>query len=219
MKIIKLIYWFYFIGLLATIIYIDKQIGFSIQTKNNITEVSSGTHPIIIINSIVIFVLCCFIPQKTNNTHTIITSKKIRRIVAFYINFIVSLICVAGITSLIPLIIEYQRVKVFQWSFTRNYIISSDVFVGFPVIILSIILMLVFNSLPWFLGKQNFGEYLCNTKTIFIKKEQPTLNLAFKRSFAGFASCLILPITLVIGHNSEYQYWQDKWCDTKVIQL
>jgi uncharacterized RDD family membrane protein YckC len=218
MIIKKVFYWFFFIAIILITNLFNQQIGYSIHISDTTSSVASGTHPIMIFLSLSFLLFIYFIP-KINTTSLNKPASVLIRVIAFFINFIVSIFCVASITSLIPLIIEYQRTNVFAWFFTRNYVVNTDYFTGFPIIIISMMLMLLLTSVPWVLGKQNYGEYLCNIKIVFFEKDQITIKHAFKRSFAGFAACLGSIITIIIGHNKNNQYWHDNWCKTEVVKL
>jgi uncharacterized RDD family membrane protein YckC len=102
--------------------------------------------------------------------------------------------------------VEARRVGHFEWSFTRDYMVSTDSIIR-PLALLGLIELFLYVVYPLTRGKQTIGQYVMRVKVLppFGTEGRFTWNAAVKRvwySFLGFCKW-----RFELDHNGQ------TWCD------
>lgn len=186
-------------------------IGFTYKQTNDEIEVSAGSHPAAILWAVlVIFVYILILKQRVPSESTGEASL-IRRFLAFLIDFSVVLIATSSIDTIIPLAVEARRIGHFEWSFQRDYSVSSDS-IFFPLVLLSFVEMFFYYLYPLTKSKQTIGDYVMRLKVAppFGDNGRFTWGAAMKRISYSFAGLCLWPFTLLQKLDRNGQTWYDR---------
>lgn len=209
------------VGLSTASMYIFHihQVGFSQNTANGRSEVSAGSHPIMLVwfgFSVALYVALMFV----NDTAVVlgIASMK-RRFVAFLLDFWFSLLGLSAIGALIPLCLEAMRTGRFSWTFERNYTENTDVIFGFPLVLVTMGLMFLYFVIPLTKGKQTVGCLVMGIKVTppFGDEGQFTFKQAVRRTWFEFRGLSTLPFNPKGGCDSEGRTWYDIETNCRVV--
>jgi uncharacterized RDD family membrane protein YckC len=196
----------------------SNQIGFSSYEGSDKVEVSAGSHPAVIVWAVL--VICLYFALLYRNLHTELVgpAKMWRRTLSFLIDFLVVVLATSSITALIPLEVEARRVGHFEWSFARDYIVSSDSVI-LPLALLALIELFLYAVYPLTKGKQTIGEYVMRIKVIppFGVNGRFTWEAAVKRVWYSFLGASLWPYTVWKKLDRNGQTWYDRKTDCSVV--
>jgi uncharacterized RDD family membrane protein YckC len=198
------------------------QVGFSLTTANGKSEVSAGSHPIMLIwfgLSIALYVALMVV-----NDDTVAFGKATmkRRTVAFLVDFWFSLLGLSAFGALLPLYLEAIRTGHFFWTFERSYTESTDVLFGVPLILVTMGLMFLYFVIPLTKGKQTVGCLVMGIKVTppFGEEGQFTFPQAVRRTWFEFRGLCTLPFNLFNlkdGRGSDGRTWYDIETNCRVV--
>jgi len=196
----------------------SNQIGFSSYEGSDKVEVSAGSHPAVIVWAVL--VICLYFALLYRNLHTELVgpAKMWRRTLSFLIDFLVVVLATSSITALIPLEVEARRVGHFEWSFARDYMVSSDSAL-WPLAFLALIEFFLYAVYPLTRGKQTIGEYVMRIKVLppFGVDGRFTWNAAMRRVWYSFLGAGLWPYTLAKKVDRNRQTWYDRKTDCSAV--
>jgi uncharacterized RDD family membrane protein YckC len=200
------------------IFHIHK-VGFSQTTANGRSEVSAGSHPIILTwfgFSVALYVALMFV---NDAAVAIGLASMKRRIVAFLVDFWFSLLSLSAVGALLPLCLEAIRTGHFSWAFERNYTENTDVLFDFPLVFVMMGLMFLYFVIPLTKGKQTVGCLVMGIKVTppFGDEGQFTFKQAARRTWFEFRGLCTLPFTLKNSRDSDGRTWYDIETNCRVV--
>lgn len=163
------------------------QVGDSMRWRNGNTSVSAGSHPAELLWSaaaVALFVLL-MLRKPSAITEGVPTVK--RRILAFLIDFWLSLSVVSSVGALIPLWLEAMRTGHFAWQFHRTYTANTDGLAAFASLVFMALMVLYF-AFPLTRGRQTVGYFIVGLKVAppFGSEGRFTFKAALLRTFYAF---------------------------------
>jgi uncharacterized RDD family membrane protein YckC len=207
------------LGSASMYIFQIRQVGFSQTTTNGNSEVTAGSHPIMLIwfgLSVALYVALMLVNDATVALG--MASMK-RRIVAFLVDFWFSLLGLSAIGALLPLCLEAMRTGHFSWTFERSYTENTDVLLGLPLVLVMMGLMFLYFVIPLTKGKQTVGCLVMGIKVTppFGDEGQFTFPQAVRRTWFEFRGLCAWPFTLKDGRDSEGRTWYDVETNCRVV--
>jgi uncharacterized RDD family membrane protein YckC len=189
----------------------SNQIGFSSYESGDKVEVSAGTHPAVIVWAVLVIFLYFALLSRNVHTELVGPAKMWRRSLSVLIDFSVVVLATSSVSALIPLEVEARRVGHFEWSFARDYMVSSDS-VLWPLTFLALIELFLYAVYPLTKGKQTIGEYVMRIKVLppFGVDGRFTSDAAMKRVWYSFLGAGLWPYTLAKKVDRNGQTWYDR---------
>ena len=164
------------------------QVGDSIQFKDGRTDVSAGSHPMVLIWDAL--ALALFVALMARNADVVVVGapSRGRRIAAGLIDFWFSLLTLSGISALVPLWLEAVRTGHFMWRFQRPYTVSTDGVFALPSMFAFLGLMVLYYVFPLTRGKQTVGCFIMRIKVTppFGNRGKFTFRQAIRRAYYEF---------------------------------
>ncbi|HEX7159103.1 MAG TPA: RDD family protein [Edaphobacter sp.] len=137
--------------------------GYSMETVNGKSHVAGGTHPALFVATAIFAVLYYWMPKAEPRVNS--AAKMGRRMLASIIDFLVVVFVGAGLTGLVAVLVERQRTGEFAWTFERDYLTPTDSYVGFPLVILTMVCMFLYFVVALVRGRQTIGDYIADIQT------------------------------------------------------
>jgi len=208
--------WPVTLGSLAVIFSLGKGSGFSVEAVNGYGTASASTNPYSLAAACaLIFVFFVSLKSDEVALHQEFSTKS-QRSIACIIDFAVAMSINAAILSLVPIMIEWVRTGSFAWSFSRDQIVATDLWIGFPLALLGFLFLVLFMAYPWKTGRSTVGEYLTGMKLVFLSRQNVSWSAATWRSAATFLAGVLWPIT-IFSRNEFGQLWHDRWTKTSMV--
>ena len=120
------------------------------------------------------------------------------------------------------LMVESSLTGGFAWEFNRTDLVPTDVLVGMPVLILSIVLINLYFAYPLARGTQTPGCRLLGFVIIdFGEEDRVSLGRAVTRSFLAFLGAVgfLITIPLALWSRQPGLMWFDEIMDTRATML
>jgi hypothetical protein len=189
-----------------------NSIGFGYYQNTDGTEVSAGTHPAALVWAALVICLYVFLMKKQTHANSAGHAGLIRRFFAYVIDLLVVIGATSCIAALIPLGMEAHRVGHFEWSFQRNYTVSSDATVISPLVVLSFIELFFYFAYPLTKGTQTIGEYIMRIKVAPSSGVEGrfTWGEAMTRIFYSAGGFCLWPYTIWTRLDRNGQTWYDR---------
>jgi uncharacterized RDD family membrane protein YckC len=203
----------------AMYIFQIHQVGFSQTAANGRSEVSAGSHPVMLIWFVFSVALYVALMFANDATVAIGLASMKRRMAAFVVDFWFSLLSLSAVGALLPLCLEAIRTGHFSWAFERNYTENTDVLFDFPLVFVMIGLMFLYFVVPLTKGRQTVGCLVMGIKVTppFGDEGQFTFKQAVRRTWFEFQGMCTLPFFLKDGRDSEGRTWYDIETDCRVV--
>lgn len=195
-------------------------LGFSSETVDGRTSISGGTHPALICFAIVLMLLYTNVmlaeAPTTGNSYPGV----FRRFVAFYVDFFFSMLTIAPLIGIIPMLVEWKTTSVFEWSFERNTSSPSDPLVLAISMLVTSLTLVLWYSLPLVLGKPSPGCLVLRYQIVSAEVKPIPWRTAISRVLLGFiAACGALIAPFVARDRKKGQFWLDKVFDTRAVKI
>jgi RDD family len=195
-------------------------LGFSIETVDGRTSISGGTHPALICFAVVFMLLYTNLMLAEAPTTGISYPGVFRRFVAFYVDFLFSMLTITPLIGIIPMFVEWKTTGVFEWTFERNTSAPSD-----PVVLAITMLaggsaLLLWYALPLVLGRPSPGCLVLRYQIVSVEAKPIPWRTAISRVLLGFiAACAALIAPFVARDRKKGQFWLDKVFDTRAVKI
>jgi hypothetical protein len=187
-------------------------VGFGYYQSGDRIEVNASTHPAALVWAAVAICLYIALLKTRSRIRLVGHAGLIRR---FLSNMIDGTIVIGGtscVAAIIPLAIEAHRVGHFEWSFQRDYIVSTDSVVMVPLVLFSLMDLFFYFVYPLAKGKQTIGEYVTRVKVAppFGDEGRFTWRGAMRRVFYSMAGLCLWPYTLWTRLDRDGKTWYDR---------
>jgi RDD family len=186
------------------------QVGDSMQWKNGNTSISAGSHPAVLVWAAATITLFILLMLRKPSTLVVGIPSFKRRVLAFLIDFWLSLIVVSSVGALIPLSLEAMRTGHFAWQFQRNYSANTDELAALASLIF-MALMVAYFAFPLTRGRQTVGYFIVGLKVTppFGDEGRFTFKAAVVRTFyASWGGCSVF--TRSWDRDEEGRTWWDR---------
>lgn len=196
------------------------EIGYTSHWENGKGYVTAGTHPVFLIWSAVAIVIFLMVLRvRTEEFPAGVASGK-RRILAFAIDFWFSLATLSSLGGLLVLMAESARIGKFVWQFQRNYTVPSDEYLGIPIVLSTMVLMVLYFAWPLTKGKQTVGYFIMGMKVTppFGTSGSFTFWQAIRRVRLAFTGTLSL-LSRKADRDSTGRTWYDRETNSTVILI
>ena len=145
-----------------------------------------------------------------------------RRAVAYMVDLSIAFAVLPPILAVPLLMAESSLTGSFAWEFNRTDLVPTDVLVGMPVLVLSIVLINLYFAYPLARGTQTPGCRLLGFVIIdFGEENRVPLGRAVMRSFLAFLGAVGFFITIPLALRSRQpgMLWFDEIMDTRAAKL
>lgn len=195
-------------------------IGVSQEWTNGRYQFAGGTAPwALVYASVMIGLYALFVSNVTLELGQTLPGV-FRRLVAFWLDFVLALSMLAPILGLLPAITEWSRTGVFAWNFVRTTPAAGDslqITIELPLLCVALVL---YFALPLILGKPSPGT--CALGYQVIPDEGRTLSLenALFRTLLGFVAAGLWFLAPFISRDRRRgKFWLDRVFHTRAVIL
>ena len=205
---------------LAVLILLMMAAGSSSATSpcvNGRCMVEVSTSPQALPCGIAIAFLALFWPRsgtKKGTEHPVVI---LRRIGAFFFDFMVVLYALTPLLNMAMLAVEAEATGSFAWSFSRDYSRPSDAQLMFPGIFLIQFLLILYFYLHMALNHQTIGKYIFGYTIDPVEGKQPSYVAATILSVIGMG---IWPISLGLAlRRQDKAFLWDRSSNTNAVRV
>lgn len=195
-------------------------LGVSATWENGDYHFSAGTQPWAIAFSIVIFGLYLWLVLDEPATLGKPLPGVFRRLVAFWIDFMLAMLAIAPIVGILPTLTEWKRTGVFAWSFERTTPASGDGLLTVVTVGATFLALLFFFAWPLLRNRPSPGACVLGYQIVPEDGTVMTLRIAVLRTLLGFvaaAACYLAPF---VGRDREKgKFWLDQVFATRAVKL
>ncbi len=145
-----------------------------------------------------------------------------RRAVAYITDLWIALTILPTVLAVPLLMVESSLTGSFAWEFDRTNLVPTDVLVGIPLLIISIVLINLYFAYPLVRGTQTPGCRLLGLTIIdFDEQDRVPLGRAVMRSFLAFLGAVgfFITIPLALWSRQPGIMWYDEIMDTRAVKL
>ena len=145
-----------------------------------------------------------------------------RRAMAYMVDLSIAFAILPPILAVPLLMVESSLTGSFAWEFNRTDLVPTDVLVGMPVLVLSIVLINLYFAYPLTRGTQTPGCRLLGLTIVDYEEEDHVpLGRAVMRSFLAFLGVLgfFITIPLALWSRQPGMMWFDEIMDTMAAKL
>jgi len=187
------------------------QVGESMHWSDGNVAISAGSHPAMLLWAAIAIALFIVLMVRKPNAVTTGVPTRIRRVLAFVIDFWFSLLILSSLGALMPLWIEAVRTGHFMWHFQRDYSVTSDGLLA-AMIPIFMALMILYFAFPLTRGRQTVGYFILRLRVTppFGDEGCFTLRAALMRTFYAF-----IGITSLLIRNGDRDGQGRTWYDRR----
>jgi len=143
-----------------------------------------------------------------------------RRFVAFWLDFALAMSIVSPLAGILPVVAEWRRTKVFEWSFERDAPAAGDL----PTVVLSTALgfvaLLFYYAVPVFRGRPSPGACIAGYQVVAEDGHPLTFRRALLRSLLGFVAVCGAPAAPFVRRDRKQgKFWLDTMFGTRATLL
>lgn len=176
--------------------------GFGGEWSDGKVAVSAACHPILL-GWDVLGVLCFYVLVRRRDSPRVVGFPGSgRRIVALFVDLYFGTTILASVGGLIILALEASRTGRFEWSFERQYAVTTDYFVAVPIDLLTLGLLFLYLAFPLTRGKQTVGCFIMRIKVEPASgSDRFTLRQAVQCTWSECLALASLPFALIRGRD------------------
>jgi uncharacterized RDD family membrane protein YckC len=188
--------------------------GTEISVVDGARTVQASSSVVGLIGAVVIVVayIVALKPENPLVTGTLATTS--RRAGAWILDFLFSLSALANVGALLPLVAEAVSTGRFHWQFQRSGITAADWIVSLLVLVLMLVGMAFYWTIPVVRGGQTIGQAILGLRVVAATTDPPSFGRVLARGF-------LQPLGpwLWLGKLISGKYWHDELGRTKVVQV
>jgi uncharacterized RDD family membrane protein YckC len=202
------------------LVFKSDVIGASANSVNDVYEFSAGTAPWALFLAATVSALYILLLRTPIRDVCTPLPGIIRRYFAFWVDFVLVIMIVAPVAGLLPVIVEWKRTGLFEWSFIRSTIESSDLWIVFGVVIFTFIALPILIAIPVSMNKPTPGSSVMGYRIIKDDGTKITLIDAILRNFLGFIAMSAWFVSpFLLREKKKGKYWVDHVFKTRAIKL
>jgi hypothetical protein len=142
------------------------------------------------------------------------------RFVAFWLDFVLAISCVAPILGIVPALAEWSRTGSFEWNFERTEAATFDGFVTVGMVLLAFAALFFYFAWPLIRQRPSPGTCIIGYQVIADDGEVMTTKMALKRTAHGFLAVGNVFRGLFGKRDRERgKFWLDEKYATRAVKL
>jgi uncharacterized RDD family membrane protein YckC len=143
-----------------------------------------------------------------------------RRLVAFWLDFILAMAAVAPILGVLPALTEWRRTGVFEWNFERTNPAPGDGLLATIGVVLCFAALVFYYALPLIRGRPSPGACIAGYQIVPENGTTLSLRTAVLRTLLGFfAVCSFYLAPFIARDRKNGKFWLDKVFGTRAVRL
>jgi hypothetical protein len=214
-----------FLAVLATIIVIGSiaspiTIGASAEWSNDTYRFAGGTNPWAIALAVVVIFLYLLLMYSPPMQQASPFPGVFRRFVAFWLDFILSMIAVGPIVGILPTLTEWKRTGVFEWNFERTTHAAGDGWLLGIATTSCFVALIIYYAYPLIRRRPSPGACIAGYQIIADEDATITPQTAVLRTLLGFvAACACYVAPFIARDRKQGKFWLDKVFDTRAVKV
>ena len=143
-----------------------------------------------------------------------------RRYVAFWLDFMLAMLAITPIVGILPVLTEWKRTGVFQWSFARSTSASGDGLLFVAVFGSTFFALLCFFAWPLLRNRPSPGACILGYQIVPGDGTIMTLRTAVLRTLLGFVAAAAWFLAPFVGRDRKNgKFWLDQVFATRAVKL
>lgn len=195
-------------------------LGISAGWTNNRYTFAGGTAPWALAFALVMIGLYLLLMYSSHDALGLPLPGIVRRFVAFWLDFIFAIMTVGPILGILPMLTEWRRTRVFQWSFERTTESPGDGIIATIGVLLIFIALVFYFALP--LARRRPSPGACILGYQIVPDEGTTFKFraALLRTLLGFiAACCWWLAPFLSRDRKKGKFWLDMVFETRAVRL
>jgi len=144
----------------------------------------------------------------------------LRRFLAFWLDFILAMVAVGPIFGVLPVLIEWRRTGVFEWTFERTSPAPGDKLLLTIGLLSCSVSTVVYYAIPLVRRKPSPGTCILGYQIVADDDLTVPLQTALLRTVLGFiALCVAYLAPFVARDRKNGKFWLDKVFGTRAVLL
>jgi uncharacterized RDD family membrane protein YckC len=144
----------------------------------------------------------------------------LRRFVAGWLDFFLALFGITPILGILPVVVEWRRTGVFQWTLERDIPARGDGLISALLVIVMAIALLFYFAFPILRRKPSPGSCILGYQVVPEGEYRLSMARALQRILLGFvALCAWFVTPFVARDRKKGKLWPDKVLDTQAIRF
>jgi uncharacterized RDD family membrane protein YckC len=218
----RLLRWL-FIALLAVIIFLGfftepMALGLATHWDDEHYRYSGGTRPeALVLACLILALYIALVKAKWEKPYAALPGT-VRRFFAFGIDFLLVMMSISPIVGILPVIVEWKRTGVFEWTIERNVPMPGDTLQTIAGLLVSVAALLMYYSVPLLRERPSPGA--CILGYVVVPDEGTDLSLrdALLRNCLGFVALASWYLTPFMGRDKKKgKIWPDKVFHTRAM--
>lgn len=196
----------------------EHMIGYSYEQTGDKVLVQAGSAPWALLFGAAAGIIFLIMMKKSNPAASSEPAGLLRRLGAFFIDFMLLVIAVGGILGLLLVFIEYKRTGIFLWYFRRDFALPNESVWSLVLSCPFFASMILYYAYPPARGKQTIGCYFMSIMVESSDGSALALKTSLKRVVFGLFSLGFAWITAPCAtKDSQRRMWHDKKTHSRVV--
>jgi uncharacterized RDD family membrane protein YckC len=142
-----------------------------------------------------------------------------RRFVAFCLDFVLAVMMTVPFVGILPVLSEWKRTGVFQWSFGRTEYVSTDGWLSGIGVALGSVALVIYYAWPLVRGKPSPGACIAGYQIVADEGTRLTPRVALQRTLLGLVAVAFPYISPFVWRDrSKGKFWLDRVCHTRAVK-
>lgn len=163
-------------------------IGISLEATNSSYHYSAGTAPWAICIAAILLAFYLLLMRSKVDVSGPPMRGLLRRFVAFWLDVCFAIFIMAPVLGLIPMLSEWHRTGIFQWTFSRDTPARGDVLLDIASLLIAFILLGAYFTWPLMRQRPSPGACVCGYQIVTEGGAPMTFKSALLRSLPGFVA-------------------------------
>lgn len=195
-------------------------LGVSAEWSDGRYQIAGGTAPWAIAYSVGIGALYVWLMYARSSPNKKTVLGLVRRWLAFWMDFVLSIMAIAPILGLIPMCAEWNRTGVFAWNFERTTLQTGDKLDIAVSTLIGVASIFAFYALPLYMNRPSPGSCIAGYQITAIGEDPLTLRQSLLRTLLGFVASATPYLVPVLKRNRQRgQFWLDLVFGTQAVEL
>lgn len=214
-----------FIAVIVTLIVVANfgkpmSFGVSAETVNGRYSFSGGTSPIALILALLVILLYVLLIYSAPPSLGKPLSGVFRRFIAFWLDFVIAMISIGPILGIFPMLTEWKRTGVFQWSFERPTREPGDELLATIALVICAAGLTFYYALPLIRRRPSPGSCIVGYQVVCDEGISLTLRAVVLRTLLGFIAAAAAYLAPFVGRDKKRgKFWLDKVFGTYAVKL
>lgn len=177
--------------------------GVSASWSDSGYHVAGGTDPVMLGSAGLMVFLYVLLMRAEPVKAAPILPGVLRRFVAFWVDWMISMMTIAPVVGVLPLVVEWRRTGVFEWTFERSAIAAGDTLVVWLSFGLLAIGMAGYFTVPLLRQRPSPGACILGYQVVPDEGTNLTVRAALLRVLAGFPAASAPYLAPFVGRDKK----------------